>query len=124
MRTIGRAEVLDDPRFVDWFRHKENETKLRAIIEDALAAEHAKSWQIRPSDTGAPVRAFGVSRMLSAIRADRRAGRSAGCGHTVWRGASDGLGVSDVAQERAAGHGAAGAWRARRRNAQRGWLLW
>jgi crotonobetainyl-CoA:carnitine CoA-transferase CaiB-like acyl-CoA transferase len=54
MRTIGRAEVLDDPRFADWFQRKENEKALRAIIEDALAAEDAKSWEKRLNDAGAP----------------------------------------------------------------------
>ena len=54
MRAIGRAEVLDDPRFGDWFQRKENETALRAIIEDALAATDAKTWEKRLNDAGAP----------------------------------------------------------------------
>jgi crotonobetainyl-CoA:carnitine CoA-transferase CaiB-like acyl-CoA transferase len=54
MRGIGRADVLDDPRFADWFQRKENEVALRAIIEDALAAEDAKTWEKRLNDTGAP----------------------------------------------------------------------
>jgi crotonobetainyl-CoA:carnitine CoA-transferase CaiB-like acyl-CoA transferase len=54
MRAIGRPDVLDDPRFGDWFQRKENETALRAIIEDALAAEDAKTWEKRLNDAGAP----------------------------------------------------------------------
>jgi crotonobetainyl-CoA:carnitine CoA-transferase CaiB-like acyl-CoA transferase len=54
MRTIGRSDVLDDPRFADWFQRKENEAALRAIIEDALAAADAKTWEKRLNDAGAP----------------------------------------------------------------------
>jgi crotonobetainyl-CoA:carnitine CoA-transferase CaiB-like acyl-CoA transferase len=54
MTTIGRADVLDDPRFADWFTRKENETALRVIIEDALAADDAKSWERRLNAAGAP----------------------------------------------------------------------
>ena len=39
MTALGRADVLDDPRFADWFLRKENEAALRAIIEAALASE-------------------------------------------------------------------------------------
>jgi crotonobetainyl-CoA:carnitine CoA-transferase CaiB-like acyl-CoA transferase len=54
LRTIGRADVLGDPRFADWFQRKENEAALRAIIEDALAAADAKTWEKRLNDAGAP----------------------------------------------------------------------
>jgi crotonobetainyl-CoA:carnitine CoA-transferase CaiB-like acyl-CoA transferase len=54
MTTIGRLDVLDDPRFPDWFARKEHEAALRAIIEDALAAEDAKTWERRLNDAGAP----------------------------------------------------------------------
>jgi crotonobetainyl-CoA:carnitine CoA-transferase CaiB-like acyl-CoA transferase len=54
MTSLGRAEVLDDPRFGDWFQRKENEAALRAIIEDALAAADAKTWEKRLNDVGAP----------------------------------------------------------------------
>jgi crotonobetainyl-CoA:carnitine CoA-transferase CaiB-like acyl-CoA transferase len=54
MMAIGRADVLDDPRFGDWFQRKENEAALRGIIEAALAADHAKSWERRLNDAGAP----------------------------------------------------------------------
>jgi crotonobetainyl-CoA:carnitine CoA-transferase CaiB-like acyl-CoA transferase len=54
MTTLGRQDVLDDPRFADWFTRKENETALRAIIEEALASDDAKSWEKRLNAAGAP----------------------------------------------------------------------
>ena len=54
MTTLGRADVLDDPRFADWFQRKEHEAALRAIIEDALASADAKAWEKRLNDAGAP----------------------------------------------------------------------
>jgi crotonobetainyl-CoA:carnitine CoA-transferase CaiB-like acyl-CoA transferase len=54
MTAIGRADALDDKRFIDWFQRKENESALRAIIEDALAAADAKTWEKRLNDAGAP----------------------------------------------------------------------
>jgi crotonobetainyl-CoA:carnitine CoA-transferase CaiB-like acyl-CoA transferase len=54
MLALGRADVLDDPRFSDWFQRAENEPALRAIIEDALASDDAKTWEKRLNDAGAP----------------------------------------------------------------------
>jgi crotonobetainyl-CoA:carnitine CoA-transferase CaiB-like acyl-CoA transferase len=54
IRELGCAPVLDDPRFTDWFQRKAHETELRAIIEQALAAEDAKVWERRLNDAGAP----------------------------------------------------------------------
>jgi len=54
MTGLDRADVLDDPRFADWFLRKENEAALRAIIEQALGAEDAKIWERRLNDAGAP----------------------------------------------------------------------
>jgi len=54
MTALGRADVLDDPRFGDWFQRKEHETALRDIIESALANEDAKVWERRLNDAGAP----------------------------------------------------------------------
>jgi crotonobetainyl-CoA:carnitine CoA-transferase CaiB-like acyl-CoA transferase len=54
MRALGRADVLDDPRFSDWFQRKANEQALRAIIEEALARDDAKTWEKRLNDAGAP----------------------------------------------------------------------
>jgi crotonobetainyl-CoA:carnitine CoA-transferase CaiB-like acyl-CoA transferase len=54
MTTLGRADALNDPRFVDWFARKENETALREIIESALQAADAKTWEERLNKAGAP----------------------------------------------------------------------
>jgi crotonobetainyl-CoA:carnitine CoA-transferase CaiB-like acyl-CoA transferase len=54
MRALGRTDVLDDPRFTDWFQRKENEAALRALIEQALASDDAKTWEKRLNDAGAP----------------------------------------------------------------------
>ncbi len=54
MTELGRADVLDDPRFSDWFQRKEHEAALRAIIEEALSVADSKSWEKRLNDAGAP----------------------------------------------------------------------
>jgi crotonobetainyl-CoA:carnitine CoA-transferase CaiB-like acyl-CoA transferase len=54
MTEIGRADVLDDPRFADWFLRKEHEADLRAIIEEALASADARTWEARLNPAGAP----------------------------------------------------------------------
>ena len=54
MMAIGCAQVLDDPRFGDWFLRKDNEAALRDIVEAALAKEDAKTWEPRLNDAGAP----------------------------------------------------------------------
>ncbi len=54
MTTLGRADVLDDPRFGDWYGRDENAAALREIIESALAAEDALIWERRLNDAGAP----------------------------------------------------------------------
>jgi crotonobetainyl-CoA:carnitine CoA-transferase CaiB-like acyl-CoA transferase len=47
MKGLGREDALGDPRFADWPSRSKNEPALRAIIEDALAADSAKSWEQR-----------------------------------------------------------------------------
>jgi crotonobetainyl-CoA:carnitine CoA-transferase CaiB-like acyl-CoA transferase len=54
MTEIGRADVLDDPRFADWFLRKEHEAELRAIIEEALASADSRTWETRLNPAGAP----------------------------------------------------------------------
>ena len=54
MTAIGCTQVFDDPRFGDWFLRKDNEAALRKIIETALQAEDAKTWERRLNDAGAP----------------------------------------------------------------------
>jgi crotonobetainyl-CoA:carnitine CoA-transferase CaiB-like acyl-CoA transferase len=54
MTELGRADVLDDPRFSDWFQRKEHEAALRVIIEEALSVADSKAWEKRLNDAGAP----------------------------------------------------------------------
>jgi crotonobetainyl-CoA:carnitine CoA-transferase CaiB-like acyl-CoA transferase len=54
MRTIGRAEALEDPRFKDWRARTDNEPALREIIEAALAADEPKSWEARLTAADVP----------------------------------------------------------------------
>lgn len=54
MTALRRTDVFDDPRFGDWFQRKEHEAALRAIIEEALAAQDAKAWEQQLNAAGAP----------------------------------------------------------------------
>jgi crotonobetainyl-CoA:carnitine CoA-transferase CaiB-like acyl-CoA transferase len=54
MKALGRADVLSDPRFVDWFARVENEPALRAIIEEALASRPPREWEKVLDAAGAP----------------------------------------------------------------------
>jgi len=54
MRTIGRADALDDPRFKDWRARTDNEPALREIIETALAADKPKAWEARLTAADVP----------------------------------------------------------------------
>ena len=54
MNAIGRDDVLDDPRFVDWHSRTENETELRDIIEKAFASTDINTWEKRLAQAGAP----------------------------------------------------------------------
>jgi crotonobetainyl-CoA:carnitine CoA-transferase CaiB-like acyl-CoA transferase len=47
MKGLGCEDALADPRFADWPSRSKNEPALRAIIENALAADSAKSWEQR-----------------------------------------------------------------------------
>jgi crotonobetainyl-CoA:carnitine CoA-transferase CaiB-like acyl-CoA transferase len=54
MKALGREDVFDDPRFVDWFARQENEPALRAIIEEALAKKSPREWEKILDAAGAP----------------------------------------------------------------------
>jgi crotonobetainyl-CoA:carnitine CoA-transferase CaiB-like acyl-CoA transferase len=54
MRTIGRADALDDPRFKDWRARTDNEPALREIIETALTADEPKAWEARLTAADVP----------------------------------------------------------------------
>src|SRR5439155_433244 len=54
MRTLGRADALQDPRFKDWRSRTENEAALREVIETALAKDDPKSWEARLTAADVP----------------------------------------------------------------------
>jgi crotonobetainyl-CoA:carnitine CoA-transferase CaiB-like acyl-CoA transferase len=54
MRTLGRADALEDPRFKDWRARTDNEAALREVIEAALAKDDAKSWETRLTAADVP----------------------------------------------------------------------
>jgi len=58
MRGLGRADVLEDPRFADWPTRAQNEPALRAIIEEALAGDSAKNWEKRLTEADVPCAAI------------------------------------------------------------------
>jgi crotonobetainyl-CoA:carnitine CoA-transferase CaiB-like acyl-CoA transferase len=54
MKTIGRPEALDDPRFKDWAARTVNLPALREVIEGALASDDAKTWEERLTKADVP----------------------------------------------------------------------
>jgi crotonobetainyl-CoA:carnitine CoA-transferase CaiB-like acyl-CoA transferase len=54
MRTIGRADALDDPRFKDWAARTEHVAALREVIEGALASDDPKTWEARLTAADVP----------------------------------------------------------------------
>lgn len=54
LKCIGREDILDDPRFVDWPTRIENEPALREVIETAFAEADAETWEQRLAEAGAP----------------------------------------------------------------------
>jgi crotonobetainyl-CoA:carnitine CoA-transferase CaiB-like acyl-CoA transferase len=54
MRTLGRADALDDPRFKDWPARTANEPALRVVIEDVLTTDDAKAWEARLTAADVP----------------------------------------------------------------------
>src|SRR5216117_704069 len=54
MRTLGRADALEDPRFKDWPARTDNDAALREVIETALAKDDPKSWEARLTAADVP----------------------------------------------------------------------
>jgi len=54
MRTLGRADALDDPRFKDWAARTDNKAALREVIEAALATDDPKTWEARLTAADVP----------------------------------------------------------------------
>jgi crotonobetainyl-CoA:carnitine CoA-transferase CaiB-like acyl-CoA transferase len=54
MKTLGRPDVLTDPRFLDWPSRTANEPALREIIEAALSTDDPRSWEARLTAADVP----------------------------------------------------------------------
>ncbi|WP_298216650.1 CaiB/BaiF CoA-transferase family protein [Acidocella sp.] len=54
MKTLGRPEALDDPRFADWPKRMENTAELRRIIEEAMATGDPLTWEARLTAADVP----------------------------------------------------------------------
>ena len=54
MKTLGRADALNDPRFKDWAARTENVAALREVIEGALASDDPKTWEGRLTAADVP----------------------------------------------------------------------
>src|SRR5438128_10878835 len=54
MRTLGRADALEDPRFQHCQRRTTNNAALREVIETALPKDDPKSWEARLTAADVP----------------------------------------------------------------------
>lgn len=54
MHTLGRADALDEPRFLDWESRAANVVALRQVIEAALASDDAPAWERRLTEADVP----------------------------------------------------------------------
>lgn len=73
MKALGRADVLDDPRFVDWPTRIAHAQELHAIIEDALMRENSAEWATRLAAADAP--AAPVLNIPQTVQLDQLASR-------------------------------------------------
>ena len=54
IKEIGREDILDDPRFLDWNTRRENAEALREIVQEKLLEEDVDTWQKRLNKVSAP----------------------------------------------------------------------
>jgi crotonobetainyl-CoA:carnitine CoA-transferase CaiB-like acyl-CoA transferase len=66
LKCIGREDILDDPRFVDWPTRIANEQALRNVIETAFAEADADTWEVRLAEAGAP--ASRINTLADAVK--------------------------------------------------------
>jgi len=65
-KAIGRPELPQDPRFVDWPARLANDAALRAIIEGVLAEADAKTWEARLTQADVPCsRVWGIDEIVA-----------------------------------------------------------
>ena len=73
MTALGRADMLDDPRFADWFQRKENEPRCARSSKRRWPSDDAKTWESASTTPVRPAQASGASRRSSSIRRLSRA---------------------------------------------------
>ena len=54
MTALGLEHSFSDSRFADWFLRNENAAALRALIEEKLAADSPRHWEVVLNAAGAP----------------------------------------------------------------------
>ncbi len=54
LRTLGRADAIDDPKYADWPARTANTVALRALIEGAMDGGDPRDWERRLTDADVP----------------------------------------------------------------------
>jgi len=64
--ALERPDVLDDPRFADWFLRMENAAAMKAVIEEALQADSIRNWEERLKAADIPsARVWGIDEIIT-----------------------------------------------------------
>ena len=72
--ALDRPDVLDDPRFADWFLRMEHAVALKAEIEKALQADSIKNWEARLRAADIPsARVWGIDEITTHPQIPHRA---------------------------------------------------
>lgn len=73
-RALERPDVLEDPRFADWFLRMENAAAMKAEIERALQADSIPNWEARLRAADIPcARVWGIDEITSHPQLAHRA---------------------------------------------------
>ena len=73
-RALERPDVLEDPRFADWFLRMENAAAMKAEIERALQADSIPNWEVRLRAADIPcARVWGIDEITSHPQLAHRA---------------------------------------------------
>ncbi len=64
--VLGRTDVFEDPRFVDWFARMDNAALVKATIEAALQTDTCKVWEARLKAADIPcARVWAIDEILA-----------------------------------------------------------
>jgi crotonobetainyl-CoA:carnitine CoA-transferase CaiB-like acyl-CoA transferase len=73
-RALERPDVLEDPRFADWFLRMENAAAMKAEIERALQADSIPNWEARLRAADIPcARVWGIDEITTHPQLAHRA---------------------------------------------------